>query len=53
VFSLRPTHRNDLGRALAAKGYQYYDAGDVQNNKIGQIVILDRSMLTVAVEDKK
>jgi len=53
VFSLRPTHRNDLGRALAAKGYQYYDAGDVQNNKIGQFVILDRSMLTVAVEDKK
>lgn len=53
MWGLRATHRNDIGRILAARGYQYYDAGDVQNNKIGNFVILDRTMLTVAEEDVK
>jgi hypothetical protein len=43
-------HKNDIGRALAAKGYQYYEASAVQSNKSGIYVILDRSMLTVAVQ---
>lgn len=53
MWGLSPTHRNDLGRALAAKGYQYYDVGDVQGDKLGNWNILDRSMLTVAEENIK
>lgn len=48
VYGGEPNHRNNIGRALAAKGYQYYDAGLVQSDKAGIYVVLDRSMLTVA-----
>jgi hypothetical protein len=43
----------NIGRALAAKGYQAYDVGYLQDNKSGIYVILDRSMLTVAKETRK
>lgn len=45
-----PTHRNDMGRYLAAKGFQAYDVGLMQADKAGVYVVLDRSMLTVAVQ---
>ena len=48
VYGGEPNHRNNIGRRLAAMGYQYYDAGDVQSDKAGTFVVLDRSMLTVA-----
>ena len=48
VYGGEPSHRNNIGRRLASMGYQYYDAGHVQNDKYGTYVILDRSMLTVA-----
>lgn len=44
------THQNDIGRILATRGYQAYDSGYVQSEKMGNIVVLDRSMLTVAVQ---
>lgn len=44
------SHQNDIGRALAAKGYQAYDVGHVQLGKAGNWVVLDRTMLTVAVQ---
>lgn len=44
------THENDIGRILATRGYQAYDSGYVQSDKMGNIVVLDRSMLTVAVQ---
>jgi len=44
------SHKNDIGRALAAKGYQAYDVGHVQADKAGNWVVLDRSILTVAVQ---
>lgn len=44
------THENDVGRVLATRGYQAYDSGYVQSDKMGNIVVLDRSMLTVAVQ---
>jgi hypothetical protein len=44
------TQKNDLGRLLASKGFQAYDSGYVQDDKAGNIVVLDRSMLTVADE---
>jgi hypothetical protein len=43
----------NIGRALAAKGYQAYDVGYLQDNKSGIYVILDRSMLTVAKETRR
>jgi len=43
----------NMGRALAAKGYQAYDVGFMQDNKAGIYVILDRSMLTVAKETRR
>jgi SPP1 gp7 family putative phage head morphogenesis protein len=43
----------NMGRALAAKGYQAYDVGFMQDDKAGIYVILDRSMLTVAKETRK
>ena len=49
--SMRPHQGNDLGRALASQGYQYYDAGIVHGKASGVFVILDRSMLTVAKEN--
>jgi hypothetical protein len=48
VYGGEPTHRNNVGRRLASLGYQYYDAGYVQDDKGGIFVVLDRSMLTVA-----
>jgi len=48
VYGREPSHRNNIGRRLASLGYQYYDAGLVQNDKAGIYVVLDRSMLTVA-----
>ena len=48
VYGGEPNHRNNVGRRLASMGYQYYDAGLVQNDKGGVFVVLDRSMLTVA-----
>lgn len=48
VYGGEPNHRNNIGRRLASMGYQYYDAGFVQDDKYGTYVILDRSMLTVA-----
>jgi hypothetical protein len=48
VYGGEPNHRNNIGRRLASMGYQYYDAGYVQDDKYGTYVILDRSMLTVA-----
>jgi hypothetical protein len=42
----------NIGRALAAKGYQAYDVGYLQGDKTGIYVILDRSMLTVAKETR-
>jgi hypothetical protein len=50
VYGGEPNHRNNVGRRLASMGYQYYDAGFVQNDKGGVFVVLDRSMLTVAEE---
>lgn len=44
------THENDIGRFLATRGYQAYDSGYVEEEKMGNIVVLDRSMLTVAVQ---
>jgi hypothetical protein len=44
------TNHNDLGRALASQGFQAYDSGYVQGDKLGNIVVLDRSMLIVADE---
>lgn len=49
--SMQPHQGNDLGRALASQGYQYYDAGNVHGKGSGVFVILDRSMLTVAKEN--
>jgi len=49
--SMNAHQSNDLGRALASKGYQYYDAGSVHGKGSGVFVILDRSMLTVAKEN--
>lgn len=44
----------NIGRALAAKGYQAYDVGFLQEDKAGIYVILDRSAITVARKaDKK
>ena len=40
----------NIGRALAAKGYQAYDVGHLQTDKAGYVVVLDRSMLTVSKE---
>ena len=51
VYGGEPSHRNDIGRRLAAMGYQYYDASFVQDDKVGTYVILDRSMLTVAKKE--
>jgi hypothetical protein len=51
VYVMEPSHRNDIGRRLASMGYQYYDAGYVQNDKRGIYVVLDRSMLTVAEQE--
>jgi GNAT superfamily N-acetyltransferase len=48
VWGGEKSHRNNVGRRLAAMGYQYYDAGYVQSDKAGVFVVLDRSMLTVA-----
>ena len=48
VWGGEKSHRNNVGRRLAAMGYQYYDAGHVQDDKRGIYVVLDRSMLTVA-----
>ncbi len=48
VWGGEKSHRNNVGRRLAAMGYQYYDAGHVQDDKRGVYVVLDRSMLTVA-----
>jgi hypothetical protein len=48
VWGGEKSHRNNVGRRLAAMGYQYYDAGYVQSDKAGIFVVLDRSMLTVA-----
>ncbi|CAB4155577.1 hypothetical protein UFOVP655_8 [uncultured Caudovirales phage] len=48
VWGGEKSHRNNIGRRLAAMGYQYYDAGLVQDDKAGVFVVLDRSMLTVA-----
>lgn len=48
VYGGEPNHRNNVGRMLASMGYQYYDAGYVQDDKGGIFVVLDRSMLTVA-----
>ena len=53
VYGGEPSHRNDIGRRLASMGYQYYDASFVQNDKVGNYVILDRSMLTVAEKEVK
>lgn len=39
--------QENIGRALAAKGYQAYNAGLMQKDKMDVIVVLDRSMLTV------
>jgi hypothetical protein len=47
------TQKNDIGRYLASKGFQAYDSGYVQSDKTGNIVVLDRSMLTVADEAVK
>ena len=43
-----PSHKNDIGRTLAAMGYQYYDAGFIQEDKAGIFVVLDRSMLKIS-----
>lgn len=48
VYGGEPNHRNNVGRMLASMGYQYYNAGYVQDDKGGIFVVLDRSMLTVA-----
>ena len=48
---MEPNFDNNLGRSLAAQGFQAFDSGFVQSDKSGNIVILDRSMLTVAIED--
>lgn len=48
VWGGEKSHRNNVGRRLASMGYQYYDAGLVQDDKRGIYVVLDRSMLTVA-----
>ena len=48
IWGGEKSHRNNVGRRLAAMGYQYYDAGYVQSDKAGVFVVLDRSMLTVA-----
>jgi len=40
------TGSRDVGRNLAAKGYQAYDSGFVQSDKMGNIIVLDRSMVT-------
>lgn len=48
VWGGEKSHRNNVGRRLASMGYQYYDAGNVQDDKRGIYVVLDRSMLTVA-----
>ena len=48
VWGREKSHRNNVGRRLASMGYQYYDAGHVQDDKRGIYVVLDRSMLTVA-----
>ena len=48
VYGGEPNHRNNVGRRLASLGYQYYDAGYVQDDKGGIFVVLDRSMITVA-----
>jgi hypothetical protein len=50
--SIESTHENNIGRVLATRGYQAYDSGYVQSDKMGNIVILDRSMLTVAKETR-
>ena len=42
----------NVGRALAAKGYQAYDVGFLQSDKAGIYVILDRTAVTVAREAK-
>jgi hypothetical protein len=47
------TNQNNLGRLLATQGFQAYDSGFVQDDKMGNIVVLDRSMLTVADEEAK
>jgi hypothetical protein len=49
--SMNAHQGNDLGRALASQGFQYYDAGIVHGKASGVFVILDRSMLTVAKEN--
>jgi hypothetical protein len=51
VWGGESSHRNNVGRRLAAMGYQYYDAGHVQDDKRGIYVVLDRSMLTVAEQE--
>ena len=48
VWGGEKSHRNNVGRRLAAMGYQYYDAGHVRDDTRGIYVVLDRSMLTVA-----
>jgi len=50
--SIESTHENNIGRVLATRGYQAYDSGYVQSDKMGNIVVLDRSMLTVAKETR-
>jgi hypothetical protein len=49
--SMNAHQGNDLGRALASQGFQYFDAGIVHGKASGVFVILDRSMLTVAKEN--
>lgn len=51
--SMWRTHRGNLGSALAAMGYQAYNPGFLQQDRTGNFVILDRSMLTVSKEDIK
>jgi hypothetical protein len=53
AYGGKPHHRNDVGRALASMGYQAYEAGYLQSDKTGNLVVLDRSMLTVAKESRK
>ena len=47
---LEPTHRNNVARILASQGFQAYNAGYLQDDKGAYFVVLDRSMLTVAVQ---
>jgi hypothetical protein len=52
-MSIPRTHKNSVANNLAAQGFQAYNVNFVQDDKTEYLVILDRSMLTVAEQDYK